>query len=263
MPPTSPTTSDPASAPDDDCVVRLEGVGKRFGRARVPPFLIRDLWTKSGKSVAADDSFWALDGVDLEVRAGESVAVLGENGSGKSTLLSLLAGATWPTKGRVSIRGRVAPLLALGVGFQMDMSAPENAYVNASLLGLSRDDAASRLGDILAFAQLGEFVDVPLRSYSSGMIARLGFAVAMHIDADVLLVDEVLAVGDGAFQEKCLDRIRALREAGTTIILVTHDLSAARRVATRAVWLAGGKVQLDDDVETCVARYEDHLGRRP
>ena len=257
MRPSSPITSELARAP----VLRFEGVGKRYAKQRVRPFLLRDVWRLPPRSDGADgqDSFWALAELDLELGAGEAVAIVGENGSGKSTLLALVAGATHPTQGCVSVRGRLAPLLQLGVGFQWDMSAPENAYINASLLGLPREDAARRLPEMLAFADLGDFVDVPLRYHSRGMVARLGFAVATHVDADVLLVDEVIAVGDGAFQEKCFARIRQLRDAGTTILLVTHDLESARRFATRLVWLRGGRIAYDGSPEEGLARYQAFL----
>ena len=236
--------------------IRFHEVGKAYGRRHLTSALLRDVLR--GAFLRAQDEtdrFWALRGVSFDVGEGEAVAVLGQNGSGKSTLLSLVAGASHPTEGRVSVRGRIAPMLALGVGFEPDMTAPENAYVNASLLGVSRDELSERLEEILAFAELGDFVDTAVRHYSTGMTARLGFAVAMHVNADVLLVDEVLAVGDGAFQAKCLDRIRELRDGGTTLLFVTHDLPVARQVATRGIWLRGGKVVCDAAIERCLAEY--------
>lgn len=214
----------------------------------------------SAKPAASrEESFWALRDVSFEVGEGEHVAILGQNGSGKSTTLSLVAGACHPTDGRVSLRGRIAPVLSLGVGFEPDMSAVENAFVSASLLGVSRAELSTRLEEILAFADLGDFVDTPVRHFSTGMSARLGFAVAMHVAADILLIDEVLSVGDGAFQDKCMDRIATLREGGSAMLFVTHDLEAARRVATRGIWLREGRIELDDTVDACADAYQSFL----
>ena len=243
-----------------DVRVRFDGVGKAYRRRHLTSALLRDVLR--GAFLRRDDEtdrFWALEDVSFEVGEGETVAVLGQNGSGKSTALSLVAGSTHPSEGRVSVRGRVAPMLALGVGFEPDMTAPENAYVNASLLGVSREELAERLPEILEFAELRDFVDTAVRHYSTGMTARLGFAVAMHVDADVLLVDEVLAVGDGAFQAKCMARIRELREDGTTLLFVTHDLALARDVATRGVWLREGKIACDAPIDECLDEYEAFL----
>ncbi|HJL16676.1 MAG TPA: ABC transporter ATP-binding protein [Sandaracinaceae bacterium LLY-WYZ-13_1] len=239
--------------------IRFREVGKAYRRRHTESFLLRDLLRGFGRRAESTDRFWALSEVSFDVAEGEAVAILGENGSGKSTTLGLVAGAIHPTEGRVSVRGRVAPMLALGVGFEPDLTAPENAYVNASLLGVSREELDGRLEEILAFAELGDFVDTPVRHYSTGMTARLGFAVAMHVDADILLVDEVLAVGDGAFQHKCLARIRQLREEGRTMLFVTHDLETAREVCSRGLWIRDGRVEVDDAIERCLEAYEAFL----
>ncbi len=235
--------------------VRFEGAGKAYRRRHLAASRLLDAVRGAGRKTDEADLYWALRDVTLSVGGGETVAILGTNGSGKSTTLALVAGATHPTEGRVSVRGRVAPVLALGVGFEPDLTAPENAYVNAALLGVGREELADRLGQILAFADLGEFVDTSVRHYSTGMTARLGFAVAMHVDADVLLVDEVLAVGDGAFQAKCLARIQELRREGRTMLFVTHDLAMAREVCTRAIWIREGRVELDDEIERGLREY--------
>ncbi len=241
-----------------DLVLRFDSVSKEYVRRNVKPFLVRDAW-RPGRDDGGDAAFWALDAIDLEVRASQSVAILGENGSGKSTLLSLATGSVLPTRGLISVRGRLAPLLALGVGFQPDMTAPENAFASASLLGLDRDQATSRLRSILDFADLGAFENAPLRTYSAGMVARLAFAVVMHVDADLLLIDEVLSVGDGAFQRKCLRRIEELQRSGTSILLASHDLEAVQRACTRAIWLKSGRIELDAPADECVARYRGYL----
>jgi len=239
--------------------IRFREVGKSYRRRHLKSFLLRDVLRGLAREDDETDRFWALKGVSFDVSEAEKVAVLGQNGSGKSTTLSLVAGATHPSEGRVSVRGRVAPMLALGVGFEPDMTAPENAYGNASLLGVARDELAERLEEILDFAELGDFVDTPVRHYSTGMTARLGFAVAMHVDADILLVDEVLAVGDGAFRSKCLGRIGELAEEGRTMLFVTHDLEMARELCTRGLWIRDGRIELDDDIDRCVEAYGSFL----
>ncbi|MBI2892451.1 MAG: ABC transporter ATP-binding protein [Deltaproteobacteria bacterium] len=241
-----------------DLVLRFDSVSKQYVRRNVRPFLVAGKWGQ-GREANGDEAFWAVDAIDLQIPASQSVAILGENGSGKSTLLSLATGSILPTRGVVSVRGRLAPLLALGVGFQPDMTAPENAFASASLLGLDRDQGSSRLRPILDFADLGGFENAPLRTYSAGMVARLAFAVVMHVDADLLLIDEVLSVGDGAFQRKCLRRIEELQQAGTSILLASHDLDAVRRACTRAIWLRSGRIEVDAPVEECVARYRSYL----
>ncbi|MEZ4226503.1 MAG: ABC transporter ATP-binding protein [Polyangiaceae bacterium] len=244
---------------EHELFVRFQAVGKAFRRRHLKSFLLHDLWP--GRSLEADgeDLFWALRDVSFDVRGGETVAILGTNGSGKSTTLALAAGASNPTEGRVSVRGRIAPVLALGVGFEPDMTAPENAYINASLLGVGRDEAAERIEAILAFADLKDFVNVPVRNYSTGMVARLGFGVAMHVDADVLLVDEVLAVGDGAFQQKCLARLRELQQQEKTLLFVTHDLEMAEKICNRCVWIRAGHIEADGPLSQVLPEYRAFL----
>lgn len=239
--------------------IRFEGVSKSYRRRHLKSYLLKDILRGLARDEDETDRFWALKDVSFDVGEGETVAVLGQNGSGKSTTLALCAGATHPTDGRVSVRGRIAPMLALGVGFEPDMTAPENAYVNASLLGVGREELDERLEEILRFAELGDFVDTAVRHYSTGMTARLGFAVAMHVDADILLVDEVLAVGDGAFQAKCLARIEELRDEGRTLLVVTHDLQMAEAVCSRAIWIRDGQIELDDDIDACLSEYRAYL----
>lgn len=197
----------------------------------------------------------ALDGLDLAIPAGEAVALLGRNGCGKSTLLSLVGKVYLPTSGTLAVRGRVAPLLELGAGFHTELTGRENIELNGVILGLTRRQVAERERDIIDFAELHEFIDAPLRAYSSGMQTRLGFSVAVHTDAEILLVDEVLAVGDEAFQEKCFARIDRLKREGRTILFVSHEMSDVLRVATRVIWLEHGRVRMDGDPETVVERY--------
>ncbi len=242
-----------------DPIVVLRGVGKTYRRFEHPPFLLRNLLQRLTFRAARRSDFWPLRGVDVTVCRGETVALVGKNGSGKSTLLRLIAGAAYPTEGEIAVRGRVAPLLQLGAGFQPDMTGRECARVNAAALGVPPRTLDSRLPEIAAFAELETFLDTPVRYYSSGMLARLGFAIAVHTEPELLLVDEVLAVGDHAFQEKCLAKIDALRQAGVTILFVSHDESLVRRLCARALLLDGGRLAADGPVEAVLARYAESL----
>lgn len=201
------------------------------------------------------EPLWALQDVSLRVAPGEAVGVIGANGSGKSTLLQLAAGVVKPTAGRVQVRGRVAPLIELGAGFDPELSGRDNVFLNGALLGFSRREMARRLDRIVAFAELERFIDVPVKSYSSGMYARLGFAIASDVDADVLLVDEVLAVGDERFQARCLDRIKTIRRAGTTVLLVSHAAPMVQELCERAVVLHRGALAFDGPSAPAIARY--------
>jgi len=205
----------------------------------------------------------ALRDVSLTVARGETIALIGRNGSGKSTLLSLLANVMRPDAGTIAFPAsgdpahpRLAPLLELGAGFHPDLTGVENVYFNGSILGLTRTEMEARLPDVAAFADLKDvFFDAPVRTYSSGMYVRLGFAVAVHTDPEIVLIDEVLAVGDEAFQEKCYAKIADFQRENKTLIFVSHDMAAVRRVATRAVWLRDGAVAGDGDVETVIRAY--------
>ena len=186
-------------------------------------------------------AFWALQDISFSVRRGESVGLIGPNGSGKSTLLRTIAGITSPTTGRVTANGRISALLELGAGFHPQISGRENALLNAVLLGLSLNEAREALPEIAAFSELGAFIDEPMRTYSSGMYVRLGFAVAVHVRPQILLVDEVLAVGDAEFQNKCFAHMQKLREAGVTVIMASHDLPSIQRYTDRALLLEQGR----------------------
>lgn len=197
----------------------------------------------------------ALHPMDLSVRAGECVGIVGSNGSGKSTLLQILCGTLAPSEGRVTVRGRVAALLELGAGFNPEFSGLENVHLNAAVLGLSRDDVAQRLDRILAFADIGAFIDQPVRTYSSGMFVRLAFAVAIHVDPDVLIVDEALSVGDEAFQRKCFSRIEEMRRRGCTILFVSHSSQSVVQLCDRALWLEAGVLRMDGLPRDVVSAY--------
>jgi ABC-type polysaccharide/polyol phosphate transport system ATPase subunit len=201
---------------------------------------------------------WALRGISLEVPPGSTLGLIGPNGAGKSTALKLMARILTPDRGRVAVRGRLAALIELGAGFQLEYTGRENVYLNASLLGLTRREIKSKLDDIVAFAELEDHIDAPLRTYSTGMYMRLGFAVAIHVEPEILLVDEVLAVGDEAFQRKCIDWLEDFQRSGGTIVMVTHSLGTVQEMATRAAWIEHGRLlQLGDPAEVIAAYLEE------
>jgi lipopolysaccharide transport system ATP-binding protein len=204
----------------------------------------------------------ALQGIDLEVARGEAVGIVGENGSGKSTLLRLVAGIATPDAGTVRAAPPVAPILELGLGFHPDFTGRENAILYGELLGIGERAMKERLGDVLEFAELGEFADLPLRTYSSGMAARLAFAVATNVDPQVLVVDEALAVGDGAFQKKCVDRMVRFKEAGRTVLFCSHAMYQVTSFCERAVWLHQGRIRMQGSSQDVVREYESYLMQR-
>lgn len=236
-----------------DWAVEVRDLRKVFrvyhGRHRSLKSLAAGLWRQSYEDVCG------LDGISLNVPRGETVAIIGRNGAGKSTLLRILGRVYRPTSGAVHVNGRVSALLDLGAGFHSELTGLENIFLNAAILGLRTKETRERVREIVAFAEMEKFIEAPLRTYSAGMIMRLGFAVAVQVDPDVLLVDEVLAVGDLAFQEKCYAKIEEFQKAGKTIIFVTHDMDAARRVASRAVWLMDGAIREDGSAGEVVESY--------
>jgi ABC-type polysaccharide/polyol phosphate transport system ATPase subunit len=242
-----------------DVAARLEGVGKRYTKLDEQAMLLRSIlpiWRPSRTDL------WALRDIDLTIGRGESVGILGANGAGKTTMLRLLAGVTRPTRGRVRVAGRVAPLISVGVGFHSEMSGRENVHVNGMLLGLSRQEIEERFDEIVAFAELEEFIDTPVKFYSSGMFLRLGFSVAIHVEPDVLLLDEILAVGDLAFQLKCYERMREIQRRGTTIVLVSHSVHAVRQLCSRAVLLRQGRLEFDGGTGAAIAQHYRQLPTR-
>ena len=200
--------------------------------------------------------FYALRNISLEIRRGESVALIGVNGSGKSTLLKVIAGVLQPTTGSVHVNGSIAPMIELGAGFDPELTARENVFLNGAVSGHDRKFMEEHFKSIIDFAELWDFVDVPVKNYSSGMVARLGFAIATEIRADVLIVDEVLAVGDFRFQEKCEKRIGEMMEGGTTLLFVSHSTKQVRQLCNKAVWLKKGKVQMVGEVNEVCEAYE-------
>jgi ABC-2 type transport system ATP-binding protein len=233
--------------------IELDGVSKRYRKIQERS-LLRSLVPVGRPN---REQFWALRDIDLRVEPGETLGILGRNGAGKSTLLRLLAGVTQPTRGVATLRGRIAPLLSVGVGFHQEMTGRENVYVNGMLLGLSRSEIARRFDDIVDFADLAEFIDTPVKFYSSGMFMRLGFSIAISVDPDILLVDEVLAVGDLGFRVRSFDRMRALHESGTTIVFVSHWVQAIQLLCPRSICMHHGQIELDGRTESAIARYHE------
>lgn len=201
------------------------------------------------------EEFWALRGVNLEIYRGETVGLIGRNGAGKSTLLQMLCGTVLPTEGGLSVRGRVAALLGLGAGFNPEFTGRDNVFVNAAVLGLTEEQIRDRFDDIAGFADIGDFIDHPVKTYSSGMFARLAFAVVIHVDPEILIVDEILAVGDAAFQRKCLDRFYQIRDSGCTILFVSHDPYQVKTLCQRALYLSHGEPVAYGPAEEVIDRY--------
>ncbi len=242
-------------------LIEVSAVGKRFAHrsAGTPPTWRNFLrgWRQPSRP-----PFWALRDISFSVRAGEMLGVIGRNGAGKSTLLNLLAGVIQPTEGRLSVRGRIGALLELGGGFADDLTGRENAMLAGVTAGLTRREVYSRLDDIVAFAELAEFLDDPVRTYSTGMRMRLAFAVAVHTDPEVLLVDEFLAVGDLAFQARCRSRIAELRARGCAIVLVSHGMGDVRDTCDRVLWLRDGEIAAFDSPDVVTSTYEAEMHQR-
>ncbi len=258
-----------------EIVIKAEGLGKRYTighQAERERYLAlrdvltqnaRQLWRKTrdlarGRPIIQGDSqedLWALKEVDFEIRRGEAVGIIGRNGAGKSTLLKVLSRITEPSSGRVTIKGRVASLLEVGTGFHPELSGRENIYLNGAILGMTRAEIKRKFDEIVAFAEVEKFLDTPVKRYSSGMYVRLAFAVAAHLEPEILVVDEVLAVGDAAFQKKCLGKMGDVAQEGRTVLFVSHNMAAIKRLCRHAIWLHDGQVCAAGATTEVVARY--------
>jgi ABC-type polysaccharide/polyol phosphate transport system ATPase subunit len=237
-------------------VARASKIYRRFSHRKQFATLKSALLSRSLiKNLKPDETFTALSDVTLRVPKGRTLGVIGRNGSGKSTLLKLVAGITKPSRGTVKVEGRVSALIELGAGFHPEISGRENVFINGIMLGLTKREIARRFDEIVEFAEIREFIDAPVKTYSSGMYMRLGFAVAIHVDPDVLLVDEVLAVGDEGFTHKCLDKFAEFKRRGKTILLVTHSLGLVERFCDEALWLDGGRIRGSGDPKRIVGAY--------
>lgn len=259
--------------------VRMDGLGKEYelGRAveRYPTVrealvrgaarTVRTLGALARGDVrrSTPDRFWALRDVSLEINQGDVVGVVGRNGAGKSTLLKLLARVTEPTAGSAQLRGRIGSLLEVGTGFHPELTGRENTYLNGAILGMRRAEIARKFDEIVAFAEVERFIDSPVKHYSSGMYLRLAFAVAAHLEPEILLVDEVLAVGDAAFQRKCIGKMGEVSQHGRTVLFVSHNMDAVQRLCPRTILLEGGRLAMYEDTSAVVARYFAASGERP
>ena len=238
---------------DTKSAIRVEDVSKMFRLSQNRAGFVKEALLRRERTDFRD--FWALKGVSLEIEEGSMHGVIGHNGSGKSTLLRLMANIHRPTSGRIVTSGRISALLELGTGFHPQLSGRENIYLNASILGIGAREIERRIDDIIDFAGIGEFIDSPVRIYSSGMKVRLGFSVAVHVDPEILLLDEVIAVGDERFKRRCFDHVYELRKSGVTIVLVTHSLGQVQSLCDRATWLDGGEVREDGDAIEVARSY--------
>ena len=203
-----------------------------------------------------------LDGISLTVEPGEAIGLVGKNGCGKSTLLKLMSRILYPDSGSVRLNGRVSSLIELGAGFHPDMTGRENIFTNASIFGLTHQEIEARLDEIIAFSEMQDFIDTPVRTYSSGMYMRLAFSVAIHVGADILLIDEILAVGDAAFQAKCFERLMEIKASGTTIVIVSHSMAQLERICDRTIWIENGKIRMEGAPNEVHPKYLEEMGKR-
>jgi ABC-type polysaccharide/polyol phosphate transport system ATPase subunit len=233
----------------------LTHVSKRY-RIRRESDDAGNSWMSKLASLTRKEDFWALKDVSFDVQRGEALGIIGHNGAGKSTILKLLSRITTPTVGEIMINGRLSALIEVGSGFHPELTGRENVYLNGSILGMRRREITEKLDSIVSFAELRQFIDTPVKRYSSGMYVRLGFSIAAHLDPDILLLDEVLAVGDEAFQQKCIQRITELKKTGTTIVFISHDLRAVQQLCDRVILLKKGQIEADGDPEETIALYQ-------
>ncbi len=230
-----------------ETIIAVNNVSMRFNLAREKVDSLKEYFIRALKGQLQYDEFWALNDVNFEVKRGDSVGLIGLNGSGKSTMLKVIAGVLKPTKGSVSVNGSVAPLIELGAGFDFDLTGRENIYLNGALLGRSRKEMDAVFDEIVEFSELAEFMDVPVKNYSSGMLSRLAFSIATSGKADILIVDEVLSVGDFRFQEKCQERIRKMMDDDTTVLFVSHSIEQVEQICNKVVWLQAGNIKMKGD----------------
>lgn len=245
----------------DSALIRLEDVGLcyRLAKHRIPSF--KEYAIHWMRGALRYEELWALDAIDLTVHRGESLGIVGRNGAGKSTLLKVISRVLKPTRGRAEIHGTLAPILELGTGFDFELSGHENIYLNALLLGHSRREIDDRVDAIIDFSGLREFIHSPIRNYSSGMLARLGFSIATAWTPDLLILDEVLAVGDAGFLKRCRQRMQELRDEGATVLMVSHSGADVRENTRRCVWIDRGRIRADGETQEVMTRYEDFVER--
>lgn len=244
---------------EQNCIVSVKDVSMVFNLATEKVDSLKEYVLKLLKRQLMMQEFYALRDINLEIQRGDSVALIGSNGSGKSTLLKVIAGVMHPTKGFVHVYGSIAPMIELGAGFDPELTARENVFLNGAVLGHDRKFMEAHFHSIIDFAELWDFVDVPVKNYSSGMVARLGFAIATEVRADVLIVDEVLSVGDFRFQEKCRKRMEEMMRGGTTLLFVSHSTDQVCELCKKAVWIKKGRIQKIGDASEVCACYQADL----
>lgn len=238
--------------------IKIIGVSVRYRLAKEKPKTLQEyiIHRLKGRKMDYED-LWALKNIDIEIQRGETLGIIGHNGAGKSTLLKVVAGVLKPTEGTVAVNGNIAPLIELGAGFDMELTGMENIYLNASILGLSRKETDRRLNKIIEFSELREFIYSPLKSYSSGMVARLGFSIATEVNPDILIIDEILAVGDEQFKKKCSERMMSFKEKGTTMFLVSHTMADIKRFSNQVLWIDHGLAKMYGDPESVIRAYQE------
>lgn len=243
-----------------EAIIKVNDVSMMFNKSSEKIDNIKEYVIKMFRGQLLFEEFWALKNVSLEINKGEFVGIVGLNGSGKSTLLKTIAGVLSPTKGSIEVNGTIAPLIELGAGFDPNLSARENVFLNGAVLGKSRKEMRALFNNIIDFAELWEFVDTPIKNFSSGMLARLGFAIATSFMPDVLIVDEILSVGDHLFQQKCEKRMREIIDHGATVVFVSHDIEQVRQLCSRVVWISRGELVMDGITEEVCNKYmnKDH-----
>ena len=238
----------------------VRGLGKKFRKYNIDrPRTLREFIIKGPKKIKPDKEFWGLRNVEFDVKPGQIMGVIGRNGAGKSTLLRLIGGVLRPDEGTVNVKGRIGALLELGTGFQPDLSGKENVYINGVLSGLSHKEINRQFESIVDFAEIDQFIDYPLRTYSSGMLMRLAFAIAIHIKPEILLIDEVLAVGDMSFRNKCIQRLAKFKEQGCTIFIVSHDLQQIDSFCDEVLWLNSGQISDMGDPKKVIMNYRSEM----
>lgn len=242
----------PPVADDAPVVIKVESLVKRFVLRHTRSMKEAFVWLMKGRKGDLNEKFNALNGVSLDIREGERIALLGYNGSGKSTLLKLISGVMHPDEGRVLTGGRIAGLIEVGAGFHPDLTGRDNVYLNAAILGMSKEQIEAKFDEIVEFSEIGNFIDTEVKFYSSGMYLRLAFAVAVHTDPEIFLVDEILAVGDEPFQKKCIAKIRDLSAEGKTLVVVSHDLDLVAKICERGVVLDHGSKQFDGPIDEAI-----------
>ncbi|MEZ4890029.1 MAG: ABC transporter ATP-binding protein [Crocinitomicaceae bacterium] len=239
-----------------EVAIRLEGISKKYTIGKEKDGSLRGtLSSLFSKSTSSSEDFWALKDVSFEVKKGDVVGIIGKNGAGKSTLLKILSQITRPTEGKIEINGRIASLLEVGTGFHPELTGRENIYLNGTILGMTRKEVQSKFDEIVAFSGIEKFIDTPVKHYSSGMYVRLAFAVAAHLEPEILIIDEVLAVGDAEFQKKCLGKMKDVAGEGRTVLFVSHDLAAVKSLCNRGVLLENGFVVCQSNVDECIEKY--------